>query len=87
MPEVTKDMINEAWSMADLNRDKELDGEEYTRIVRIAGGPPEGEMEGIKWYWNHFVQDKKGGMTRREYGSVFKHYVGHNKIEEGTEHP
>jgi len=59
MPEVTKDMINGAWTMADVNGDKKVDGEEYMRINKIANGPPGKDEENLNWYWNHFAQDPK----------------------------
>ena len=52
-------MINGAWTMADVNGDKYVDGEEYMRINKIANGPPGKDEENLNWYWNHFAQDPK----------------------------
>lgn len=55
--EVSDDMVNNAWMIADRSGSGDLDEFEFARIFEIGSGPPKNEYEKPDWYWRLFVQD------------------------------
>lgn len=57
--------IQGAYYMGDLDNNGSLNYREFENLFDIGRGPPKGDdyRAIFEWYWQHFTNDPKSGMT------------------------